>query len=268
MTQTLRIADVCERLGVVRDTVYDYVRRGYLKPNRTPTGQYLFDPDEVEALRLGERPETDASPSTPDENVTKEKPSRAAAWTELAPWKAKVEATRAALEVDDLEFEREERAIAREQKREALAESERQRARDDADWARIANLKRVAISSAWVPFEYRAAVVRALEQFTTPAQVPAYLNNWAQLQLLYDKISAVVKDLSEATRERHELERRKKEDEQRKVDEQERTRAREIGERIAAAVTPPKVPEKSAEAASKPVSAPRSVAEALKRRRG
>lgn len=56
----LTAADAAARLGIKRQTLYAYVSRGLLRREVAPDGRTsLFDPAEIERLRLGRRPETE-----------------------------------------------------------------------------------------------------------------------------------------------------------------------------------------------------------------
>ncbi|MDH3679935.1 MAG: citrate synthase [Acidimicrobiia bacterium] len=56
----LSAADAAARLGIKRQTLYAYVSRGLLKREVAPDGRSsLFDPGEIEQLRLGRRPDTE-----------------------------------------------------------------------------------------------------------------------------------------------------------------------------------------------------------------
>lgn len=59
----LTAAEASDRLGVKPATLYAYVSRGVLSRRRTPGGQSLFDPDEVERLARRGRPRRRPGPS-------------------------------------------------------------------------------------------------------------------------------------------------------------------------------------------------------------
>jgi excisionase family DNA binding protein len=179
MSTSLRISEVCQRLRISRDTAYDWIRKGHLHATRTPTNQLVFDEAEVEALRRGERAPS-VAPGTPQSDGR----PRVPAWKERPPWLNEVDEARAAIDKDELEFERAERERARRGKQEARARAAEERARDDADWQRIHRLKKQVLGIVCNPREVRAAVVAALEKFASPAQIPAWLSNYEQLQLL------------------------------------------------------------------------------------
>jgi citrate synthase len=56
LTGWLTAAEAAERLGVKPATLYAYVSRGVLARRRSPAGQSLFDPTEVERLARRDRP--------------------------------------------------------------------------------------------------------------------------------------------------------------------------------------------------------------------
>ncbi len=270
-TAPMRIGDVCELLSVTRDTIYDYVRKGYLRAKRTPSGQLLFDREQVEAIRQGEKPSrirsTDPSLATPKLD---ERP-RAPTWKELAPWQVEVEAERAALDIDDREFEHDERDWIRDQKRQLRAQDERRRGQEEADYQRIAKLKQLVLAIVWIPLEHRAAVVAEVERFATPTQIPAWLPAWQQQHLVTSKANAVIAELLEQARRRKETERQAAVDRQAKerqaATERQAKQLEEAYNRIKGSTesskptVPADITPKTADRSS-----PRTVADALRRR--
>src|SRR5688500_9404509 len=109
------MGETAQRLGLSQDTVREWVRRGFLKARRTPTGQLLFDEADVEAARSGDRPAPGPAPSTTQ--TTTESMGLGVCvptWKKLPPWESKVQAARASLTLEALEAERKARIKARE----------------------------------------------------------------------------------------------------------------------------------------------------------
>jgi excisionase family DNA binding protein len=254
MTAPLRIGEAAQRLGVTPDTVRDWVRKGYLSASRTPTGQLVFDVEEVEALRRGEpqlveAPEKEET-STPPRSDER---SRSSTWKDLAPWQTEIESARASLTLDELEAERELRADERERARLAREREEQASARTEAARQRIAHQKKRVFQTLWIETEYRPRVAAAIESFATLEQVPAWLSDAEQYDLIATHARAVLAKLRDETRQREADALRAETERQRIESEKFADRMRTL---FPSAVPPSRSP-----------TPPRSVADALRRRR-
>lgn len=49
----MRANEVLKVLGVTRRTLYNYVKRGYIRVNVQPNGRYIYDKDSVERFIQG-----------------------------------------------------------------------------------------------------------------------------------------------------------------------------------------------------------------------
>ena len=54
----MRASEVLEFLGVTRRTLYNYVKRGYIRVNVQPSGRYIYDRESVERFKQGVPKET------------------------------------------------------------------------------------------------------------------------------------------------------------------------------------------------------------------
>lgn len=255
MPALVRIGEAAQRLGVTPDTVREWVRKGFLAGSRTPTGQLLFAESAVEALVHAERqPPAPPSPPRPIPEPKAEERSRTPAWRELPPWQTDVESARAALTLDELEAEREQRVATRERERQMHERDEQQAQRDEAERQRIERNKKRAFQSMWIESVFRAQVAAAIEAFATPERVPAWLTDGEQYGLIATHAGHILEALRTEARQ-HEAAARRAEEEQRKV------ATERIADQMRSLFSPPAPPP----ATTPP---PRSVAEALRRRRG
>ena len=197
MSPSLRIGEASSRLGVSPETIREWVRIGHLQATRTPTNQLLFEEAAIEATRRGEgRPSSKHQSRT--QNLDDPRPDdrpREPAWKQAAPWDVKVKQARAELDVDALEFERDERAFAREKQLAERERSEEQDALRHANGQRLENLKNKTLRVLWCPVEFRPTIVAALEQFATTQQVPGWLSNREQFDIVFSHASGVLDQL-------------------------------------------------------------------------
>jgi hypothetical protein len=254
MTAPLRIGDAAQRLGVTPDTVRDYVRKGYLAASRTPTGQLVFDEDDVEALRRGE-PEPPAAPTppTPLPAARAAERSREPAWKDLAPWQTEVEAAEASETLDEIEARRERKAEERERERRKRERGEQQSARIEAERQRIERQKKRVFQLVWIEAEYRPQVAAGIETFATPERVPGWLSDSEQYDLIATHARGILEKLRAEAREREAEARRM-------AQERQREEAEKFADQMRSLFPPPTPPPPS-------TPPPRSVAEALRRRR-
>lgn len=54
----MRANEVLKVLGVTRRTLYNYVKRGYIRVNVQPNGRYIYDRESVERFKQGVPKET------------------------------------------------------------------------------------------------------------------------------------------------------------------------------------------------------------------
>ena len=239
------MGETAQRLGLSQDTVREWVRRGFLKARRTPTGQLLFDEADVEAARRGDRPGAAAPPPAGEPTL----PSHADAgeqmpgWKRLPPWQTKVEAARASITLDELEAERKAKTKARENEAQRAALMQRQTAQEEAQRQRLSAIKIRVIRTVWIPAECLSEVIEAIERFAIPERIPSWLSEEEQFDLVATHARTIVQE-----------ERAKAE--QRRNAEYEQQRE-EFAAQLAAAREPKDSP---------PPSSPQSVAEALRRR--
>ena len=197
MSPSLRIGEASSRLGVSPETIREWVRIGHLQATRTPTNQLMFEEAAIEATRRGEgRPSSKQQSRTQNlDEVRSDDRPREPAWKQTAPWDVRVKQVRAELDVDALEFERDERAFAREKQLADRERAEEQDALRQANWQRIENLKKQTLRVLWCPVEFRATIVTALEQFATPQQVPGWLSNREQFDIVFAHASGLLDQL-------------------------------------------------------------------------
>lgn len=255
MATRLRMGETAQRLGLSQDTVREWVRRGFLKARRTPTGQLLFDEADVEAARRGDRPATGPVPSTAQTAIDPmDRGVCVPTWKKLPPWETKVQAARASLTLEELEAERKARIKARESEGQRAVLAQRQAAQEEAQRQRLNAMKIRVIRSVWIPAEYRSEVVESIERFVTPERLPSWLAEWEQFDLVATHARTVVQKLQ--TDEERRLADERTKEEQRINAENERQR-QEFAAKVAASLEPK----------DSSLSSPRSVAEALRRRR-
>ena len=244
MATRLRMGETAQRLGLSQDTVREWVRRGFLKAQRTPTGQLLFDEADVEAARRGDRLGAAAPPAAEPTFVNPAHTGeQAPAWKQLPPWQTKVEAARASLTLDDLETERKAKIRARESESQRTALAQNQAAQEEAQRQRIGAIKARVIRTVWIPAECLSAVVEAIERFALPERIPSWLSEEEQFDLV-------------ATHARKIVQEERAKAEQRRNAEYEQQR-QEFAAQLAAPLELKDV---------QATSGPRSVAEALRRR--
>ncbi len=202
MPAPLRIGEAAQRLGVTTDTLREWVRRGHLEGTLTPTGQLVFEAEDVEAVRRGAPRDTRTPSSAPTPPARPVERPRQPTWKELPPWQMQVEAARAAIATDELEDERERKALQREAERRDHAQSERTRARIAAQHQRLERQKLRVFQTVFIESEHRAPVAAAIEAFVTRAHVPDWLSDVEQYELIADKVRSVLDALRDAARER------------------------------------------------------------------
>lgn len=256
MPAPLRVGDVAQQLGVSPDTVREYVRRGYLRATRTPTGQFLFDEQDVDLVRRGD-PVTPPPPPAelpPPPATSRTENATEPRWQKLAPWETDVEAAKASLTLDELEAERERRADAREQDRRLREEKEQVAQHTAVERQRLQRQKQRVFQTICMDSEQRPRIARAIEEFVTSERVPPWLTDGQQLELIATHARSVLSVLRSEAQVR-EAERRRVEVERQQAETVQWTeRMREL-----LAPAPPPAP------TAKPP--PRTVADALRLRR-
>lgn len=252
MAARLRMGEAAQRLGLSPDTVREWVRRGFLKATRTPTGQLLFDDADVESARDGQQSAPSHRPSeTPN---LRDVPGQPPTWKKLPPWVTKVEVARASLTLEELEAERKERVKARESERQRAIAAEARESQEKAQRQQLNGIKKRVIQTVWIPSQHRSEVIASIERFATAEQLPPWLAEWEQYDLVAAHARTRVQELLTAE-ERQEAAERAKEEERLSAESRKRT------EEIAAAIAPSRSLSKS-----RPPPNPRSVAEALRQR--
>lgn len=244
MSTRLRMGETAQRLGRSQDTVREWVRRGYLKARRTPTGQLLFDEEDVEAARRGDgRSTTEPTSGEPLSVDATDAGERVPAWKKLPPWETKVQAARASLTLEELEAERKAKTKARENEEQRAALTQRQTAQEEAQRQRLSAIKIRVIRTVWIPAECLSEVIEAIERFAVAERIPSWLSEEEQFDLVATHARTIVK------------EKRAKEEQRRNAEyEQE---VQEFAAKLAAPLEPKH---------SQALPGPQSVAEALRRR--
>jgi len=187
MARLLRIAEAAEILGVSADTVRRWVEDGALPAVRTYGGQLRFREADVLAFREQAQGPENANPDDdpgPAPQATARSPRKPAPdkpdWKRLPPWERKKAEVEAELAIGDLLAKR--RAQRRERVREQQQAQERA-----AERGRLAELKRLGLLHC-SHSDQRHRLVRILEHFVTSKQIPAYLSEFEQRQLVIDRV--------------------------------------------------------------------------------
>lgn len=262
MAAPLRVGDVAQRLGLSTDTIRDYVRRKILRATRSPTGQLFFHEEDVDALLRGEvHPEPIRETPTVPEAPIPEQPARVAPWKELAPWQTEVESARASLLLDGLEAEREQRAEERERERRKREHDEQESVRLETDRLRIEKQKRIVFQLVWIEPEFRPQVAAGIEKFATTDRVPAWLSDSEQIELIATHARSILDALRKASRHLAAEELQRLRDARCAEEERQRAESQRFVDRMRALSEPPTPPPPPV------IAQPRSVAEALRRRR-
>lgn len=262
MSAPWRIGEVAQRLGLSTDTVREYVRRGILPATRSPSGQLLFEEEDVETIRRGEvrtnsvRGATEA-PKQPKVDDQVGMP----AWKALAPWQTDVEAARASLMLDDLEAERERREEEREAERHRRTLTSQRSAASGAERQRVERHKQRVFRTMWIPQEFRPQVAARIQAFATPGQIPPWLSDAEQYEMLWTHARTVLDQLT--AEEQRAANERQRAASQAFADQVSSLFQRATSATLAAPGTPPARPMPPS---SEPALPPKSVAEALRRR--
>lgn len=256
MATRLRMGEAAQRLGLSQETVREWVRRGFLKARRTPTGHLLFDEADVDAARRGEHPSV-LAPTTreaPLSEVGPDEPKQTPTWKKLPPWVTKVETARAGLTLDELEAERKDRAKERQSERQREIAAEQRAAQEKALQQRLNSVKKRVIQTVWIPSQFRSEVITSVERFATLEQLPSWLAEWEQFDLVAAHARALVQKLLQEEQRAFVEERTK---EEKRIQAEREQQSQEFAAKFAEALKPKDPP---------PVPSPRSVAEALRRR--
>lgn len=187
MAKLLRITEAAQILGVSADTLRRWVEDGALPAVRTYGGQLRFREADVLAFQeqaqgqdngnlddeAGSAPQPTArpprrpTPNTPD-------------WERLPPWERKKAEVEAELAIGDLLAKR------RAQRRERVHEQQEAQGQA-AERERLTELKRLGLLHC-SHSDQRHRLVRILEHFVTSKQIPAYLSEVEQRQLVIDRV--------------------------------------------------------------------------------
>lgn len=184
MATRLRMGETAQRLGLSQDTVREWVRRGFLKARRTPTGQLLFDEVDVETARTGNSSLSAHESGTQHASADKDETIRTSPWQKLPPWVTKVEAARACLTLDTIEAERKQRLHEREVEAQRAIAAQQRESQEKAQRQRLNGIKKRVLQTVWIPAEYNSEVIAEIERFATPEQLPAWLAESEQLDLV------------------------------------------------------------------------------------
>ena len=176
MNRLFSVAEAADRLGVCADTIRDLTDRGALKSLRTPGGHRRFRAEDLESLDL----DSPAPVLNPPESSDLSSPARSGPERapKIPPWKERVEEERADLEV--LKLRRSARDLHEEdrcrQEREAAAAAVVEcRRREET---RLEALRSFGLSQAQdVPVQWQARVVKDLQRYVSPEQVPLQLSD-------------------------------------------------------------------------------------------
>lgn len=182
MAKLLTVTEAAGILGVSPDSVRRWVEDGALPAVRTYGGHLRFREGDVQAFRrqgqdngrggrAAAQTEPPAGPSQPDPPE----------WQRLPPWEQKKAKVETELAIGDLMAER------RRQRRERAREREEEH-RNIGEEKRLNDLKLYGLSLC-SHSDQRHRLVRLLEHFVTSKQVPAYLSEYQQKQLVYDRVS-------------------------------------------------------------------------------
>lgn len=248
MSRVLRIADVCRQLGRSADCIRDWVRRGILPATRTPSGQLQFDIRDVRAIKRGDlasTPETSARVSRPSAAEPSQPPPTPELprpkWEEMAPWDQELEQTKASVEVERLNAELAKAQTERQVAKQLLDRAVAEEAAAQAERERITRLKQHAEMYSFIPPEIESRVTSEIDRFVTSEQVPAWLPEHQQTEVVMDHVRGLVKVWSQeqtakmlATIDEQREKRRREQEEARQEWERARQRARERGEQVEA----------------------------------
>lgn len=195
MSRVLRIAEVCRELGRSPDCIRDWVRRGILPATRTPSGQLQFDPRDVGAIKRGELappPVEDIREAASEAPAPTPQETRRPRWEEMAPWDQEIHQARASVEVERFNTELERIRAERSGTEEATQRAKAQEAGAQAERERLTRLKQHARSSSWIPTEIEARITAEIERFVTSEQVPAWLPEYQQTQIVMNHVRGLV----------------------------------------------------------------------------
>ena len=252
---SLRIGEVALRLSCTPETVRTYVRRGFLRAERTPGNQMRFDVRDVDALRGGGLPDTPAPAPAPVSRQGKPlQPIGPAPRAGQRLTTARDDISRHGGAADELNAIEDDgwaepdilTPANAERIRRAATEAERA-----AHQRRLGTASRLVFSETFVPFEFRGAIAAAIQAFATPAQLPAWLSDAEMADVIKTHARTILVEL------KAEVARREEE------------RWAGVRERIQRAVDEARAPEQPTEADEKPgvprvrpASIPMSLAEA------
>lgn len=195
MSRVLRIAEVCRELGRSRDCIRDWVKRGMLPATRAPSGQLQFDPAKIEAIKRGEMaPPEQAHLQAPKRRIQEPPnnripaPRRRRLEEDLAPWDQEVHQARAAVEVERLSKELEIVRAEHDRVKELARTTREEEGRILAEQERLTALKRYARLHSRIPDEIVAELTAEIERFVTSEQVPAWLPNRQQTEIVLNYV--------------------------------------------------------------------------------
>jgi hypothetical protein len=159
----------------------------------------------------------------------------------MAPWDQEVEQARASVEVERLNAEltkvQTERQVAKKLVDRAVAEE----SAAQAEFERLTRLKQHARMYSVIPQEIEPKVIAEIERFVTSEQVPVWLPEHQQTEVVMDHVRGLVKAWSQeqttkmlATIEEQREQRRREQEQARQEWERSRQRARESREQVEA----------------------------------
>ncbi len=211
MDKLLSIGQVAKRLGVSVDVVRSLDDRGELKGRRTPGGHRRYLPADVDSVIARQRARRSRTQTdSPRKPPARRLPSPVREPPPPEPPYDDFGADEDVISMEDLRAEAEREAA----KQRAAAETKARAAAAGAENQRLEALKKYGRDLArWLPPDWLARVVEALEEFVIPKRVPPTLAPWEAQQLVRSRVEAIKQQYSDA-----EDQRRKREDDQRKID--------------------------------------------------
>lgn len=195
MDRYIRIGDAAIQLGVSVDTLRRWAEEGIVAAYRSPSGHIRFRQRDLQSLmnrrvkprrdrRYGPAAETAGDNDVEDYDAPRQRSASAPKWQELAPWQQRRAEVETELEIERLTARREqERAEA---ERSFLEEEER-----EAEQVRLTALKQFGKVCCW-SIDATTEVIKELETFVTTAQIPPWLSQWEQNNLVQQRVFAVM----------------------------------------------------------------------------
>ncbi len=181
MAKLLTVAEASKLLGVSSDTVRRWVEDGALPAIRTMGGHLRLRESDVAAFRR-QAQDGGAARDGSTRSAAQAREPEPPEWQRLPPWEQKKAELKANLEIQDLMAER--RRQRRERARERL--EERRRA---AEEKRLNELKLYGLSMLPIWYSnHKPRLIKVLERFVTSENIPPYLDEWEQRQMVCNRV--------------------------------------------------------------------------------